>query len=94
MKISKQEIIREAVELIGAAATNNQIRNYGKQKYEVELAANDIWATCGSEKQRRFNDVTYTELKQIEKDSQKYGGLTRLIQVANCADSMAKAIKK
>ena len=51
MKITKQEIVREALELIGATATNNQIRNYGKQQYQINLQANDIWATCGSKKE-------------------------------------------
>lgn len=92
--ISKQEIIREAVEAIGATATNNDIRNYAKTKYEKDVQPKDIWTQCGSEKQRRFNDVTYTELKQIERDSRKYGGLTRLLQVARCADSMVKTEKR
>ena len=51
MKITKQEIVREALDLIGSSATNNQIRNYGKQKYQINLQANDIWATCGSKKE-------------------------------------------
>tara|TARA_R110000824_G_scaffold96002_2_gene230422 strand:+ start:330 stop:614 length:285 start_codon:yes stop_codon:yes gene_type:complete len=92
MKITKQEIVREALELIGATATNNQIRNYGKRKYQINLQANDIWATCGSEKERRFNDVTFTELKQIGRDSRKYGSLNRLLTVAKCADSKGKGV--
>ena len=90
MTISKQQIIRNAVEALGAKATNTDIRSYAKRKYGKEVKANDIWASLGSQKQRRFNDITYTELKQIERDSRKYGSLNRLLQVAQCADSKTR----
>jgi hypothetical protein len=90
MTISKQQIIREAVEVVGAKATNNDIRNYAHRKYGIDVKANDIWASVGSEKQRRFNDVTYTDLINVERDSRKYGSLQRLLQVVQCADSKTK----
>ena len=84
---NKQEIIREALEFIGAKATNAQIRSYASKKYGVHVEANDIWHAAGNEKQRKFNDVTFTELTQIGRDAKKYGSLERLLTVAKCADS-------
>ena len=88
--INKQEIIREALEFIGAKATNSQIRTYASKKYGVHVEANDIWHAAGNEKQRKFNDVTFTELTQIGRDAKKYGSLERLLTVAKCADSKVR----
>ena len=87
---NKQEIFREALEFIGAKATNSQIRTYASKKYGVHVEANDIWHAAGNEKQRKFNDVTFTELTQIGRDAKKYGSLERLLTVAKCADSKVR----
>ena len=90
MKMTKQGIIREAIEVLGHKASNAEIKNYAKKKFDIEVRPKDIWAQCGSEKLRRFNDVTYAELQRVEKDSKKYGSLSKLIRVAKCAYSMKK----
>ncbi len=87
--MSKQEMIREALEVVGKTASNSAIRSYVKRTHGIEVQSNEIWAAAGREKDRNFNDVSYEELKNVTKDAKRYGSVKRLITVAQAAEMKA-----
>jgi 8-oxo-dGTP pyrophosphatase MutT (NUDIX family) len=86
MELNRQAMVREALEELGAKATNAQIRSYAENKYGITLRANDIWKSAGRERDRQFNDVTVSELTQVKKDIRRYGSLQRLQTVCKAAE--------
>ena len=87
--ISRSAMGREALKVLGQAASNEEIREYVKEKYDVELKGNELWRIAGSQRDRKFKEVTYEELVNVNRDAKRYGSLSRLSVVAQAAEQKA-----
>jgi hypothetical protein len=76
--ISRSAMAREALKVLGQTASNKAIREYVKEKYDVELKGNELWRIAGNQKDRTLKEVTYEELVNVNHDAKKYGSLARL----------------
>ena len=83
--INRSAMGREALKVLGQAASNEAIREYVKEKYGIELKGNELWRVAGNQKDRRLKEVTYEELVNVNHDAKKYGSLARLSLVVEAA---------
>lgn len=87
--MSRSENAREALEVLGKSATNKEIREYVKDKYDIDLKGNELWRVAGSQRDRKFKEVTYEELVNVNRDAKRYGSISRLSVVAQAAEMKA-----